>query len=73
MANTIMHEVKHLRHYNKYVNKLGEKAGRKAWNDISTRKAEQYATSMNITQGKKLGMDPGDLKIFEDYHRGYRE
>ncbi|MFM9276638.1 WXG100 family type VII secretion target [Paenibacillus jiagnxiensis] len=66
MANTILHEVRHLRHFNKLGLSIRE------WNDLPEEIVERYATGTNIWQGKKLGLVPDDLKIFEDYYKRYR-
>ncbi len=66
MANTILHEVRHLRQYNK----LG--ISPKGWNALSDEFVERFATSTNLWQGKKMGLSPEDLGIFQNYYNGWR-
>jgi hypothetical protein len=66
MANTILHEVRHLRQYNK----LG--ANPKVWNGLSDEFVERFATSTNLWQGKRMGLSPEDMNIFENYYNGWR-
>ena len=66
MANTILHEVRHLRHFLKTGGTF------QAWKVVGEFPAERFATATNITQGKALGIALEDLGIFEDYYWYYR-
>jgi hypothetical protein len=44
----------------------------KQWNDLPEDLVERYATGTNIWQGKKLGLTPEELKVFEDYYKKFR-
>jgi hypothetical protein len=65
MAASILHEVRHLRQYNKL--------GRTAFLDRGVIRAEKFATAPNIVQGKRLGLSQGDLQYFIDYYKYWRQ
>ncbi|RUT39626.1 hypothetical protein EJP82_25620 [Paenibacillus anaericanus] len=64
MANTILHEVKHLRQ--------SVKLGSKEFMALPVEQAEIYATSTNIWQGKRLGLSFEDLQWFQQYYDFFR-
>ncbi|WLQ12086.1 LysM peptidoglycan-binding domain-containing protein [Hahella aquimaris] len=86
MALTILHEVRHLRQFNKVLKSLNlpvptstyEKVfnhyrARSAWERTFTlQEKEVFATSTNIWQANKLGLNEADKKIFVDYFNYWR-
>ncbi|RUT37758.1 hypothetical protein EJP82_27765 [Paenibacillus anaericanus] len=66
LANTILHEVRHYRQFNKLNLSIRE------WHGLPEEFVERYATGTNIWQGKKLGLTTEELKIFENYYKYYR-
>ncbi len=66
-ANTILHEVRHLRQYNKLS------VTPKQWNALDNNFVERFATATNIWQGKKLGLSNDDIRLFQNYYDGYRQ
>ena len=88
MALTVLHETRHLRQFNKLQesimpsNSILTKTDQiRAYNqtksrwgsDLSVVEKETFATSTNIWQGKKLGLNADDLNIFQDYYDFYRK
>lgn len=70
LANTLLHEVRHLRQYRKILSRGGT---RRTWNNLSETAKERYATAPNVWQGRRLGLSPEDLTIFEEYQQHWRK
>lgn len=66
-ANVILHEVRHLRHYNKL------RLSPREWDALDDGYVERFATATNVWQGRRLGMSPEDLRMFQAYYDGFRE
>ena len=64
MANTILHETRHLRHSNKL--------GIKAYRATDTINLEVFATATNIATGKRLALSAEDIEIFIEYYKYWR-
>ena len=64
MANTILHETRHLRHSNKL--------GIKAYRATDTINLEVFATATNIAMGKRLALSAEDIEIFIEYYKYWR-
>ncbi|WP_139116995.1 hypothetical protein [Candidatus Thiodiazotropha endoloripes] len=88
LALTILHETRHLRQFNKLQESIIPSSSiltktdqlraynqtRSRWGrDLSVTDKEIFATSTNIWQGNKLGLNADDLKIFQDYYDFYRK
>jgi hypothetical protein len=65
MANTILHELRHYRHFKK----LGLSASQ--WNKLDVNYLERFATSTNLNTAKRLGLSEEDTAIFRNYYDYY--
>jgi hypothetical protein len=66
-ANTLLHEVRHLRQFEKIGSSVTE------WNKLSTSHVEKFATATNIWQGKKLGLTQQELAWTRNYYNKARQ
>lgn len=81
MALTILHEVRHLRQFNKLAGPVSgdSLAQLRAYNQAKVKwrympqvDQEVFATSTNIWQGRRLGLSSDDFGIFTSYYHLYR-
>ncbi len=66
LANAILHEVRHLRHFSKTGGSV------KGWRAVDGNVKEQFATATNIWQGKRLGLSDGELADWIRYRGLHR-
>ncbi|MBL8918245.1 MAG: Ig-like domain-containing protein, partial [Myxococcaceae bacterium] len=69
LANTILHEVRHFRHFKKFLSGGGTY---QEWKALDSAVQERFATSTNIWQGRWLGLGADDLELFRTYYEFYR-
>ena len=65
-SNVLLHEVRHLRQYEKLGVSLSE------WNRLPTNYVERYATATNIWQGRMLGVSEKDMPMITGYYEAWR-
>lgn len=71
-ALTILHETRHLRHFNK-IEAPNYNQAKVIWNKFMTNNAKEiFATSTNVWQAKKLGLSAADMKDVRWYYNKYR-
>lgn len=73
LALTTLHEVRHLRQFNKVMKGTNYNQAKVRWGtELNNKQKEVFATSTNVWQGKRLGLNEADLLMFKNYYDFYR-
>lgn len=73
MVQTVLHETRHLRQFNKIMGEGTYGQAKVAWQfELTPVQKEVYATSTNLWQGRRLGLSSADQQLFTDYYNYFR-